>query len=144
MTAKTPRQEEKQQPQQFIAPTCGQKISPSGRIHISKKAWAVRIFTILATSVLVIYAVYLAILSGDLFLITGVIIPAHSLAYLVIGWVLFRSPAVGKLGNDLVTVIVPVYNQKSMIEIVIDAIFRSTYPYFEVIAVNDGSIDGTK
>lgn len=144
MTAKTPRQEEKQQPQQFIAPTCGQKISPSGRIHISKKAWAVRIFTILATSVLVIYAVYLAILSGDLFLIAGVIIPAHSLAYLVIGWVLFRSPAVGKLGNDLVTVIVPVYNQKSMIEIVIDAIFRSTYPYLEVIAVNDGSIDGTK
>lgn len=47
-------------------------------------------------------------------------------------------------GNDLVSVIIPVYNQKGMIEIVIDAIFKSTYENIEVIAVNDGSKDGSK
>ena len=55
------------------------------------------------------------------------------------------NPAKGKeLGNDLVSVIIPIYNEKEMIQVVIDAIYRSTYRNIEVIAVNDGSNDGTK
>jgi hyaluronan synthase len=48
------------------------------------------------------------------------------------------------IGNDLVSVIVPVYNERDMIEIVIDALYRTTYKNIEVIVVNDGSTDGTK
>ena len=72
------------------------------------------------------------------------LMPLHALIVLCIGWALYKNPAKGNAGNDLVSVIIPVYNQKSMIEIVIDAIYQSTYQNIEVIAVNDGSKDGTK
>lgn len=132
------------QQEQFAVPKCAQKISKSGRIQVSNKAWTVRVLTVLATSALIIYTIYLGFITADPFIVAGVIIPIHSLAYMAIGWFLFKNPATGKLGNDLVTVIVPIYNQKGMIEIVIDAIFRSTYRHVEVIAVNDGSTDGTR
>src|SRR5690349_915925 len=45
--------------------------------------------------------------------------------------------------SDLISVIIPVYNQKKMIEIVIDAVSNSTFKNIEIIAVNDGSTDGT-
>ncbi|HEX6560693.1 MAG TPA: glycosyltransferase [Nitrososphaera sp.] len=128
---------------QTLSQKCQQHVNSSGRIQISKKAWAVRIITIVATFALIAYTIYLGITLQDPFVLAGIIVPAHSLAYLVIGWVLFKSPATGTPGNDLVSVIVPVYNQKGMIELVIDAIYRSTYRNIEVIAVNDGSKDGT-
>jgi hyaluronan synthase len=46
--------------------------------------------------------------------------------------------------SDLVSVIIPVYNQKKMIEIVIDAVSNSTCKNIEIIAVDDGSNDGTE
>jgi hyaluronan synthase len=61
-----------------------------------------------------------------------------------VGWLFFKSRARGRIGNDLVSVIIPIYNQEALIEEVIDAIFRSTYKNLEVVAVNDGSKDGTK
>ena len=45
---------------------------------------------------------------------------------------------------DLVSVIIPIYNQKNMIKYVIDSILNSTYKNIEIIAINDGSNDGTK
>jgi hyaluronan synthase len=45
---------------------------------------------------------------------------------------------------ELVSVIIPIFNQKDMIEVVIDAIHRSTYKNIEILAINDGSTDGTK
>ena len=42
------------------------------------------------------------------------------------------------------SVIIPIYNQKNMIRYVIDSILNSTYKNIEIIAVNDGSDDGTK
>ena len=48
------------------------------------------------------------------------------------------------VGTELISVLIPVFNQKSMISIVIDAIANSTYKNIEIIAVNDGSTDGTK
>src|SRR5581483_6074223 len=128
---------------QTLSQKCQQHVNSSGRIQISKKAWAVRLITIVATFALIAYTINLGIALQDPFVIAGIIVPAHSLAYLVIGWVLFKSPATGTPGDDLVSVIVPVYNQKGMIELVIDAIYRSTYRNIEVIAVNDGSKDGT-
>lgn len=127
-----------------LSKKCQQRLTEGGRIYISKKAWLVRIAIIIVTAALVIYTVHLGFEIGDPFVIAGVIIPAHSLAYMLIGWVFFKSPAIGKLGDDLVSVVVPIYNQKIMIETVIDAIYRSTYTNLEVIAVNDGSNDGTK
>jgi hyaluronan synthase len=44
----------------------------------------------------------------------------------------------------LVSVIIPIYNQKNMIRYVINSILTSTYENIEIIAVNDGSDDGTK
>lgn len=129
---------------QSLLVKCQQTLTPAGRIRVSKKAWLVRITTIVMTGALIVFAVNLGFEISDPFVIAGIIIPAHSLAYLVIGWVFFKSPATGKLGDDLVSVIVPVYNQQGMIEMVIDAIFRSTYHNIEVIAINDGSKDGTK
>jgi hyaluronan synthase len=79
----------------------------------------------------------------DPLLIFSNIMPLHSILALYVGWFHYRNPATGKVGDDLVSVIIPVYNQKEMIETVIDAIFRSTYARMEVIAINDGSKDGS-
>jgi hyaluronan synthase len=45
---------------------------------------------------------------------------------------------------DLVSVIIPVYNQKDMIQFVIDSVLNSTYKNIEITAINDGSNDGTQ
>lgn len=80
----------------------------------------------------------------DSLVVYSTLMPLHALLVLCVGWALYKNPAKGNAGNDLVSVIIPVYNQKSMIEIVLDAIYQSTYQNIEVIAVNDGSKDGTK
>jgi glycosyltransferase involved in cell wall biosynthesis len=46
--------------------------------------------------------------------------------------------------KGLVSVIIPIYNYETTIKRVIEAIFASSYKNIEVIAVNDGSSDGTK
>lgn len=81
---------------------------------------------------------------GDPLIVYSTLMPLHALLVLFFGWFYYRNPAKGNVGLDLVSVIIPVYNQRSMIETVIDAIFQSTYWNIEVIAVNDGSKDGTK
>jgi hyaluronan synthase len=127
-----------------------QKIGKSGRIYVSKKAWAVRSITMIAILAIIAYTILLSLQTSDIIVLASVIFPLHSLTALAIGWVFFKSPVAGKVGeeeggdNDLVTVIIPVYNQQAMIESVIDAIFQSTYKNLEVVAVNDGSKDGTK
>lgn len=45
--------------------------------------------------------------------------------------------------TPLVSVIVPCRNEAAQIEEVIEQLMRSRYPDFEVLAVNDGSTDGT-
>ncbi len=67
-----------------------------------------------------------------------------ALIVFVVGWVFYRNPAKGQADDDLVLVTIPEYNQKNMIEIVVDAIYRSTYINIEAIAVNDRSNDGSK
>ena len=66
-------------------------------------------------------------------------------------WIFYRNPSnsatvfpTTPAGNPLVSVIIPIYNQQEMIENVIDAISGSSYNNIEIIAVDDGSTDGTK
>lgn len=47
------------------------------------------------------------------------------------------------MNNPLVTIIVPVYNVEDYLERCIQSILNQTYEYFEIIAVNDGSTDGS-
>jgi hyaluronan synthase len=81
---------------------------------------------------------------NDWFILASVIFPLHSLTALAVGWIFFKLPASGKIGDDLVTVIIPVYNQQAMIESVVDAVFQSTYKNLEVVAIDDGSKDATR
>jgi len=69
--------------------------------------------------------------------------PLHTLIIFAVGWIFFKNIKTEQLPNDLVSVIIPIYNQELMIEEVIEAILNSSYSNLEVIAVNDGSKDGT-
>jgi len=120
------------------------KISVNGRIQVSKKGWAVRIAILAVTVLFLTPRFYTGFDLNDPFIVYSTLAPAITIVMLVGAWCWYRNPAKGKAGNDLVSVIIPVYNQKDMIEIVIDAIYRSTYKNIEVIATNDGSNDGTK
>jgi len=120
-----------------------QQVAKSGRIKVGAGAWMFRVLVILALVSFMVYIFQRGLETGDPFLLAGIIFPIHAVNALLIGWIFFKSPATGKLGDDLVTVIIPVYNQHGMIETVIDAVFRSNYKNLEVVAINDGSKDGT-
>lgn len=109
-----------------------------------KRAWVLRIVTLTGIILMISYNLQQGLELKDSLVVYSTLMPLHALFVLCVGWVLYKNPAKGNVGNDLVSVIIPVYNQKSMIEIVIDAIYQSTYQNIEVIAVNDGSKDGTK
>lgn len=43
--------------------------------------------------------------------------------------------------KELISVIVPVYNAEQYLECTVNSILRQTYQYFEVILIDDGSVD---
>lgn len=47
------------------------------------------------------------------------------------------------MDNPKVSVIVPCYNCESTVDACLDSLYRQTYQNIEIIAVNDGSTDGT-
>ncbi len=132
-----------QQQKQFIV-RCEQKVSEDGKIKVSRRGWLVRITTIVAISLIAIYNFYEGFQLRDPLIVYSTLMPLHALMVFTFGWMLYRNPAKGKIGDDLVSIIIPVFNQKGMIEIVVDAIYQSTYKNIEVVVVNDGSKDGTK
>jgi hyaluronan synthase len=123
---------------------CKQRISKKGRILVSRKAWVFRIFFLLAITGLMIYNVSLALDVGDPLIVYSTLMPVHALIVLIVGWVFFKNRATGESPEEMVSVIIPVYNQEKLIEKVIGAIFDSSYPNLEVVAVNDGSKDNTR
>ena len=45
--------------------------------------------------------------------------------------------------TNLVSIIIPAYNAAPFIEETIQSIFGQTYPYWEIIIIDDGSTDNT-
>ncbi|MFC1933421.1 glycosyltransferase [Chloroflexota bacterium] len=122
---------------------CRQRISKEGRILVSKKAWVVRALSLSGITFFMLFNLVVAWTSRDLLIFYAILIPMHTLIVFVVGWLFFKNRAKGKVPEDLVSVIVPVYNQEGLIGDVVRAIFRSSYPNIEVVAVNDGSKDNT-
>jgi len=125
---------------------CKQRISPKGRILVSRRGWVVRAFTLSAIIFFMFYNIRIALMSWDPLIIYSTLMPVHTLIVFVVGWFFFKNKATGaavKVPQDLVSVIIPVFNQEGLIGNVIRAVFRSSYPNIEVVAVNDGSKDNT-
>lgn len=123
---------------------CNQRVSNDGRIQTSTKAWFLRAVALVGITLLTTYNLQQGLELRDPLIVYSTLMPLHALIILCVGWIFYKNPAKGKVGHELVSVIIPIYNQKSMIKVVIDAIYQSTYQNIEVIAVNDGSNDGTK
>jgi hyaluronan synthase len=121
----------------------GQTISRTGRIKVSFSAWVIRFIFLLVMVLFIIFNIFYATRFGDPLIAYITVMPIHALLILAIGWIFFKTPAKGKVGDELVTVIIPAYNQEQLITKVIRAILKSTYPNMEIIAVNDGSKDNT-
>ncbi|MGI0026836.1 MAG: glycosyltransferase family 2 protein [Nitrosopumilaceae archaeon] len=121
-----------------------QRIAKNGRIITKKKGWIVRILAIALIIYVIIFNLQQGIELDDPLVIYSTLMPVHALMIMLVGWFFYRNPAKRKESTDLVSVIIPVYNQESMIEIVVDAIYQSTHRNIEVIAVNDGSKDNSK
>lgn len=47
------------------------------------------------------------------------------------------------MDNELISIIVPIYNTEAYLQECIDSLVLQTYPYIEIILVNDGSTDGS-
>jgi cellulose synthase/poly-beta-1,6-N-acetylglucosamine synthase-like glycosyltransferase len=138
-----------------IVKKSNQSLSSDGRILVTRKGWLLRLLLISCLVALVFAStLYLGIQNPreePIYIYSGFLISFSIVIYLV-GWVLYRNPSLPSKcsfidtnsneneKNPLVSVIVPIYNQK----VVIDSILNSTYDNVEIIAVNDGSIDGTK
>ena len=122
----------------------GQKIDDGGRIRVPKKGWILRIASISLLVGIISYNLVQGIKLLDPLLLYASLTLVDALIVVSVGWFFYKNPAKGVAGNELVSILIPVFNQKDMISIVIDAIVNSTYKNIEIIAVNDGSTDGSK
>lgn len=123
---------------------CRQRISKSGRILVSRKAWTLRAGMLAGLILFMVFNVSLALSIGDPLIVYSTLMPIHAVIVLATGWVFFKNKATGKPTGDLVSVIIPVYNQENLIEKVVKAISASSYRNLEMVAVNDGSKDKTR
>jgi hyaluronan synthase len=122
---------------------CRQRISEDGKILVSGKGWAVRALTLSAIAFVMCYNLIWGWTTGDPLIIYSVLAPIHTLIVFIAGWCFFKYRRTALVPEDLVSVIIPVYNQGKLIGQVIEAVFKSSYPNIEVVAVNDGSKDNT-
>jgi len=130
-------------PQSLLNLEGSQRIDRDGKITVRWYAKAVRFAFLGILVVFLIVGGANTVRLDDPFMIYSTIVPIHTILLLVIAWAVYTDPARGKHAEELVSVIIPIYNQKSMIRLVIDSVFQSSYQNIEVIAVDDGSNDGT-
>src|SRR5665647_18549 len=147
-TSRTPGQEPPQEESRLdeeegCYPHCRQRISRSGRILVSKKAWVVRVLFFVGFVTFMVYGLRVALAARDALIAYSMFILIHSALVLIYGWFVFKTRTPGEVPDSLVSVIVPVYNQEKLIERVLNAIYCSTYLNLEVVAINDGSKDRT-
>jgi cellulose synthase/poly-beta-1,6-N-acetylglucosamine synthase-like glycosyltransferase len=128
----------------------------TGANSLGKAGWVLRISILALMSCFIVYNAY-QISQGHLILLSIYALYALLLSafIFIMGWLFFKHPISrapessynqkdGSEGQEeLVSVIIPVYNQVSLIEMVLDAAYSSTYKNVEVVVVNDGSTDGT-
>lgn len=124
---------------------CNQKISEDGKIIVKKRGWILRIAALAGLIAVIEYNLLEGIRISSPLIVYATLMPLHSFIVLIVGWIFYRNPAINGIAkNDLVSVIIPIFNQEAMISHVIDAIYNSTYKNIQVVAVNDGSKDNTK
>lgn len=46
--------------------------------------------------------------------------------------------------NNLVSVVLPAYNAEQYVGEAIESVLRQSYPYFEIVTINDASQDSTE
>jgi hyaluronan synthase len=141
--ADLPRIKYKMGAQEDLYTHCKQRISGAGRILVSRLGWGFRIFFMLLMIVFMYFNIKIALSTNDALIVYSTLMPVHALMILIVGWIFYKSPAIGKVPDCLVSVIIPVYNQEQLIGRVISAISESTYTKLEIVAVNDGSKDHT-
>jgi hyaluronan synthase len=124
---------------------CNQTISYEGKIVVKRRGWILRVAALVGLVAVMEYNIQQGLFLGSSLIVYSTLMPLHTFVVLLVGWIYYRNPAkYGVAKNDLVSVIIPVFNQQAMIRHVIEAIYKSTYENIEVIAVNDGSKDNTK
>lgn len=143
MTLEIPQSEIELDIEEDLFSHCKQRISKNGRIYVSRKAWAFRLTALSIMISIALGNLFVALTLGDSLIIYSMLMPIHAIAVFVIGWIYFKNKATGEVPDDLVSVIIPVYNQEILIKDVIEAILRSTYNNLEIVAVDDGSNDNT-
>lgn len=89
------------------------------------------------------YNFIIAWMISDPLILFSTLMSLHILTVFVVGWVFFKNKATGVVPEDLVSVIIPVFNEENLIENVVDAVLNSSYQNIEVIVVDDGSKDNT-
>ena len=45
---------------------------------------------------------------------------------------------------NLITILIPTFNRRTLLKRALNSIYRQTYTEFEIIVVDDGSTDGTE
>ncbi len=124
-----------------------------GRIHTTKSGKRLRIFAFILLLSLVGLYIYIGYTdpAEQLIMLYTTIVIIFSIFVFFFGWHKYRNPVYANFGlketgvsrEQLVSVIIPVYNQEKLIKPVLDSIFESTYKNIEVIVVDDGSTDNT-
>ena len=105
--------------------------------------WAMRLITLCCLMTVIYLTIVTGLGYGDAMVVYSTLMPFHTLLVFFLAWIPFQTKLNTSTRGDLVSVIIPVYNQVEMIETVIEAIINSTYCNLEVIAVDDGSKDNT-
>jgi hyaluronan synthase len=123
-----------------------QRYTKGGRIKVGVRGIIIRIIALAALTYIAANNIRYGIIYDDFLVIYGTLMLMHAVTIMSGSWFLYKNPARGAApaGNELVSIIIPIYNQATVIRFVIETIFRSTYRNIEVFAVNDGSTDGTK